>query len=87
MDDAVKRDLSARSIKHRSEIVACGYAWCGYCLNKIYYTQIKKWVDHGITGVCPKCNIDALISCGTKREAEQYRAVFMSDGYEDDFDG
>lgn len=38
-----------------------GYFTCVYCFCKFHSNSIKEYTDNGLTIICPRCGIDAVI--------------------------
>jgi hypothetical protein len=62
--------LHRRSIRHRPEIERSDLCGCFYCGAIFPPSAITAWVDgpngdddlqHGVTALCPKCGIDAVL--------------------------
>ena len=54
-----------KSSNHKEEILAKVISGCFYC-RKVYPSkEIEEWIDEqngGETAICPKCNIDSVLS-------------------------
>lgn len=46
----------------RDHIEGVGEASCFFCLRRFKADKIQKWVDDGMTAVCPFCGIDAVVA-------------------------
>ncbi len=61
MNDIEAKALANGSWRNRSRIkagMACG---CFYCLAAFPSDDITLWADDGMTALCPRCGIDAVL--------------------------
>jgi hypothetical protein len=49
------------SSNHRDEILASERCGCFYCLGIFSPNEIRDWIDHGQTAICPHCPVDSVI--------------------------
>lgn len=54
-------DQNKLSWKSRAKIFENGSGSCYYCLMHFFATDIKEWVDGGLTALCPICGIDSVV--------------------------
>ena len=52
---------SDRSSLHRTEVLAAAESGCFYALEIFPPAEITEWTDDGLTALCPRCGIDAVI--------------------------
>lgn len=54
------------SSSHKEEILASELCACFYCEQSFSPIDIKEWIEedstNGQTAICPKCNIDSVLS-------------------------
>lgn len=59
----VKQSTQGRaSWQARDHIEGVGEASCYYCMRRFKASEIKEWVDQGLTALCPRCGIDAVVA-------------------------
>ena len=46
---------------HRELLAQSERAGCFYCRRTFDPREITKWVDGGVTALCPRCGIDAVL--------------------------
>lgn len=49
------------SIFNRSQIERSSTCGCFYCCAIFQAKDIKKWIDQGLTPICPECSIDSVL--------------------------
>ena len=64
---------------NRSEIILSTNCGCFYCGEIFAPSEIKKWVDHLRTAICPRCNVDAVIG---DRSGYVFSKEFLSSMYD-----
>ena len=51
---------------HKDEIINSKMCGCFYCEETFLPTEIEEWIEENIvngeTAICPKCNIDSVLS-------------------------
>jgi hypothetical protein len=51
--------LACRS--HRALLTTSKICGCFYCLSMLGHFEIRKWIQHSTTTLCPRCDTDAVI--------------------------
>jgi len=46
---------------HRELLTASQICGCFHCLSVFGHFEIRKWIQHGTTALCPRCDIDAVV--------------------------
>lgn len=59
-DDLTSTHRGARN--NKQSIESGGTCGCFYCLNTFQPSRIEKWIDNGVTALCPICGVDAVLS-------------------------
>ena len=64
--DADLEGAHRHSIHHRAEVLSSDTCGCFYCCHVLDPSAITEWVDQdstgtGMTALCPRCAIDAVI--------------------------
>jgi hypothetical protein len=49
------------TIRHHTEVMASAKCGCFHCLSVFSPQEIVKWVDGGLTALCPRCVIDSVL--------------------------
>jgi hypothetical protein len=55
------RAALVKSGAHREEIEKSEVCGCFYCCQTFMNSEIDKWVDDGMTAVCPYCDVSAVL--------------------------
>ena len=55
-------DASKHSRRNRDTIIQGDSCACYYCLKTYNPDAIIVWIDRGKTALCPKCDVDAVLS-------------------------
>jgi hypothetical protein len=53
--------LHERCDLHFNELALHKVACCFYCIEAISFDKITEWTDCGLTAICPKCHVDAVL--------------------------
>ena len=61
MDDTYLIQAYRHSARHRPEVFASAECGCFNCLSIFDSSEIKTWIDTGLTAVCPRCGMDAVL--------------------------
>ncbi len=51
----------AHSSRHKAEVQSGNMCGCFHCLKTFQSTDIRKWIDKGLTALCPHCGIDSVL--------------------------
>ena len=78
--NATKQTLVRYAMKNKSQLENSQLAGCYYCLQTFPASEIKEYVDKGLTALCPHCGIDSVVGdvCGYElsknalQEAHEY---------------
>jgi hypothetical protein len=46
---------------HRELLTTSKICGCFQCLSVFGHFEIRKWIEHGTTALCPRCDSDAVI--------------------------
>lgn len=60
--DSDLADAHRKSIRHREAVSKAERCGCFHCLAQFDPTRIERWVDGGVTALCPKCGIDSVLA-------------------------
>ncbi len=55
------QQLNQAAARHRSLINASSTCGCFRCLSVFGPAEIRKWIQHDATALCPRCDADAVI--------------------------
>ena len=54
-------DQSKLSMKNKEEILKHPEASCYHCVSTFDAASIRSWCDGGLTPLCPRCGMDAVV--------------------------
>jgi NAD-dependent SIR2 family protein deacetylase len=60
-----ERELKAahrHSMENRQLLTSGGECGCFHCLNTFAANEVTDWTNDGLTALCPRCGIDAVLS-------------------------
>lgn len=61
MTEQELRELHRLSSGHRERILGSKLVGCFCCTDTYKPAEIREWIDEGLTALCPKCGIDAVL--------------------------
>ncbi len=70
------------SMRNKKALLTNDKAGCYHCLEIFNVNEIKSYTDQGETALCPKCNIDAVISGSSidlnKQKLEEIKKYWLN---------
>ena len=77
MTDSVMNDIYRHTLNNRMEIAKSSMCGCISCKTVFAAAEVVDYIDAGLTALCPRCGIDAVIgdAAGAELTAELLAAM------------
>ena len=62
MNDIEGKTLADGSRYNRDRMTAATECGCFHCRSVFRADEINRWIDGGLTAVCPRCGVDAVLA-------------------------
>ena len=69
MNDIERESVTGGSWHNRDQITPGSVCGCFHCQAIFRGDNVRRWVDEGLTALCPRCGIDAVMPGATDQAA------------------